>query len=753
MRNHAVLVLLTIATQGIAQAALARVQPIGMAQVMSRATGLQAHPNEDGLLGFGAGYFARFREHEVRYDVAQLRGAAPAFIALSAPAVTRGGIAVAIGADVVPVAWDRRATYSRGNGIEEGYDVGPDGIELSWTFDERPPGEGDLVVRYAVETTMGDPSAGSDGLRFANESCGVTIGRVTGVDRTGTKVAGAVQWDGTGVSLSLPADFVARASYPIVLDPVLGSTFSVAGPANLSLGDACYDATSDRWLIAWKVEVSPNSVVLAQLVSNASGALIGNALVLALNNDVGVPRVANNGQRDEFAVAFETRGTSAHVVVSRVSATTGALLGPITVDTNSFTFTDINIGALVEPQAGSNTGFTVTYKDWDLLNLPIQVIRLTYLPSGALTLGPVLSTLWADNGSTEFSNPRLSRAAAADGKLLAVAARRAGSAGYSIVARLLDAGNDSPASSVTLVQSTGQSTLNQQFVDVDGYAGHWAIAYDSPGLGTPSGPGVRVRPVAMDNTSGGLVVGAGSAFGGFLTDQASIPAVAFATGRVWLEYYSAAISFPGTTSVRQVVAVDAGSCQTCGDSFAVPLSPSSAVLSMLLNRCIATTTSGGVVNGEDALFVWADPVPNTSTSTLSARRLRDFGTVGTTTNLGGHCGTTGTLAFNHPPGIGSSGFRCTLSGLPPTALLPIFNFSPPTSTFPCGACVWTPFSVTLTPPILGGAAFVEFPIPCLIALVGQQFETQWTVVDLTQSPCPVLPGLVPSDRTLLTIGN
>ncbi|HEX5051843.1 MAG TPA: hypothetical protein VFZ65_08735, partial [Planctomycetota bacterium] len=709
MRNHSLFVLLTIAPCAIGQAAPARVQPIGMAQVMSRATGLQAHPNEDGLIGFGAGYFARFRDHEVRYDVTQERGATPAFVTLSAPAVTRDGVAVAIHAGVAPVTNDRRATYGRATGIDERYDVGPDGIELSWTFAERPPGEVDLVVRYAVETSLGAPVSDAGGLKFDNGSCGVTIGRVTGVDHTGASVAGAVQWDGTGVRLSLPAAFVDSAAYPIVLDPALGSTIAVAPLAPLTVSDACYDATTDRWLVAWsQTAAGPNNdMILAQLVANASGALVGNAIVVVVANTISEPpRVANHGLRDEFAVAYISDFNSVEVV--RVSAITGAVLGSTTVATTTgldFLY-DVNIGALVEPPIGSDSGFTVLYFDFTGSGA-IKANRLTYLPSGSLQVGPSVP-IWTNSSAAAFSSPRMSRAAGADGKLLAVAVRFNGS--NSIVTGLLDAGSVNPG--ITGVLDSNLPTGGLATVDVDGYAGRWVVAYDAPGPNLVSGPGVRVRPVALTNTGNSFVVGAAFSFGGFPTNQASYPSVAYALGRAWLGYYSLGSTLGGAVANRRVVALDSTSCTTCGDTFSVLFANSSPSTSLIRNRCLATTTSGGKPNGEEALFVWADPSLVVSSTALIAQRLRDFGTVGTTANLGGGCGTTGTLAFNHPPGIGSSGFRCTLSGLPPTALLPIFNFSPPTSTFPCGACVWTPFSVTLTPPILGGAAFVEFPIPC-----------------------------------------
>jgi hypothetical protein len=201
----------------------------------------------------------------------------------------------------------------------------------------------------------------------------------------------------------------------------------------------------------------------------------------------------------------------------------------------------------------------------------------------------------------------------------------------------------------------------------------------------------------------------------------------------------------GTISISQptvrVSAIDSQSCSSCNELLAMLLAPVTSRVQ------IATGTSGGAPDHERALAVWANGTQ------VFAQRLQNYGTNGTTTNVGGGCGNGGTQAFSHEPGIGSSGLACTVSGLPPTALATIFNFAAPGNAFVCGTCIWSPFSVTLTPPIVGGQATVQFPIPCLPTLIGSQFETQWTTVDLTQAPCPLVSGVVLTDRLLMTIGN
>ncbi|HEX5054815.1 MAG TPA: transposase [Planctomycetota bacterium] len=183
-------------------------------------------------------------------------------LALSKPTVTRGGTTLAVNASPSPVARALVASCARAEGVEERFDVQPDGVELTWTFAARPAGEGDLVVRYAVHTSLGEPTAVDGGLLFACDHGGVRIGRVTGVDARGRRVGGAVQWDGSGVAFSLPASFVDGAAYPIVLDPTMGTTFTVNGSITGidSDPDAAYDATTDRWLVVWLKTFSATDV-------------------------------------------------------------------------------------------------------------------------------------------------------------------------------------------------------------------------------------------------------------------------------------------------------------------------------------------------------------------------------------------------------------------------------------------------------------------------------------------------------------
>jgi hypothetical protein len=247
---------------------------------------------------------------------------------------------------------------------------------------------------------------------------------------------------------------------------------------------------------------------------------------------------------------------------------------------------------------------------------------------------------------------------------------------------------------------------------------------------TPPGSGTTVgcRTVTAGPT-GPLILGTTTSYVG--SNYANSPVVGYMPGRTWLGFKEG--------SAWWIRALDSGSCATCGESATWP--------SVNGSMSIATAAGSGVLTDELALAAWRNG------SQVLAQRLSNHGSGGSYANLGGGCGAGGNANFSHAPAIGSSSLACNLNSLPPSALLAIFNLAAPGAPVPCGPCMLAPFMVTNTVPVVGGAATITFPIPCLANLVGSQFETQWTTIDFTQAPCPALPVLAFSNRTLMTIGN
>ena len=714
-------------------------------QNISHNAGLQ-QDGSDELFGGGADYMVRFSPKTMRFHPAL--GSAVAtlqHLELTPEQVRRGGQPIVSGTlAATPRQQQLRASYAFAPGIEQRYDVGPDGMELTWKFDHRPAGSGDLVVRYAVDTSLPAPQATeAGGLTFElSEFGGVAIGGVTGIDARGTRVPGALRWTDGALELSLPSAFVDDAAYPIVLDPTFSTKFGVAtSGSDDSRPDVAYDRSLNRYLVIFLRTFSANSVLpRAQLVSG-TGTLVGSTIFpVTTPAKTTRARVANLPARNRFGIVWAQEIGSDNTLNFRaISAGNGSITHAaqlaILPGTDVFVDPDIAGDSLATTGISNTRGFVITWEDNFFDAIRARRIYFDGLDS-LLATSPV-DVLANSPGlaGAAYTQPEVSRLAGNDSTLL-VTARRSTLFGQQIAVAAL-------RSDTLTVEGTtsfgGLVNQVEQQPDVDGYNGQWVVAWTrAASLLAP--PLIAQRTVRFDGANFDL--SPEQTFWTSSTSFPSWPTVGYTPGRTWLGYRVTTNTLVQLTSL-QAAATDSGSSVWCDDTFVEPISNSSADVRIV----VGTQTSGGRTSGELALCVFGED------GDVFAQQLQNYGTGGSYTNLGGGCGGSGNPTFSHLPGIGSSGLVCSISGLPPTAVLTLFNFVPASSMFPCGPCVWAPLTITLTPPLLFGTASVEFPIPCLPSLVGSNFDTQWTTIDFTQTPCSLLPGLVVSDITRMTIGN
>ena len=205
-----------------------------------------------------------------------------------------------------PVAVDEDVRYDRGAGISEHFAVRMEGVELSYRFESKPEGTGDLVVRIQVETDLElDGPLAEDGAFALTEAGvgGVNVGAVTGVDANGRTVAGATRYEDGVLELSLPAGFVEEAAYPMVLDPIIESQLVVASGFYEVDPDVAYDESSDTFIVVWLRRLSGSDAAIYARRYDSDGNSKGTT-ILALEH--GEPLVANMAIRDQFVVVWKT---------------------------------------------------------------------------------------------------------------------------------------------------------------------------------------------------------------------------------------------------------------------------------------------------------------------------------------------------------------------------------------------------------------------------------------------------------------
>jgi hypothetical protein len=699
--------------------------------------GLQADA-DGGLRGGGADYRVRFAADGMCFEPA-LGQAAPttAFVRLHGATVRRDGETLCGPTAAAPERTGLRTSHCRGDGIVERFDVGPRAVELSWWFATRPAGNGDLVVRYAWTSSLPAPTAHGDGLRCVGPHGGVVFGGVTGVDARGARTAGRIAFVDGGLELSLPGAFVDAASYPLVLDPTIGAEIPISGGLTYDDGepDACYEGGSGRWFVVWRRTFSASDSDVRGQRLFANGQMNGTTIFFGSNGIVTPPRVASIADNGRFGVVWSQVASGiSSVQFQGCEATTGALDAATTLVTSSATVHGAaDIGSDPDAPNGSGRGFLIVYEDEDLD--AIRVRRVHYDIAGGQLVASAYAVCLDGLLGPLYHAPTIARAAGPDGWLLLAVQRRSPLVGSSAIEAKLLRVSGGLMGIANDVATSSNDDLGAP--DVDGYDGRWVVAHER-GAGTTSAA-VVVTPV-QDAGFTQIAFGAPVTLGGTILGRADHPSVGFAAARTWIGYRHVA-TLPSPTTTLRVAAIDSTTCTNCMDPFTVGSPGGTRIV-------VATPLSGGATHSETSLAVWHADLDD-----VAAQRLQHYGPTGSIVDLGGGCGNAGTVTWHHAPGIGSSDLRCSLTNFPTNTIAAIFNFSPPAATLPCGACAWLPFVVTQTPANGGGIFNARFAIPCLPALVGAQFDTQWTVVDLPQAPCAAFPGFVLSARSRLTIGQ
>ncbi|MGE3172370.1 MAG: hypothetical protein AB7O97_07060 [Planctomycetota bacterium] len=165
---------------------------------------------------------------------------------------------------IVPAPkWSRtRCEYDLG-AVLECYDLRPDGVEQTFVL-EGGPYTGDLVVRGAIDTPLRLASRG-----FAHGDLALTLGdgteiigygAATAVDAAGRRFPMQTAVDGHEVLLRLDAAVVAKASWPLVVDPVVSNLSVLSTPRVVDV-DVLHEALTPlgsqaRTWVAYHIEVA-----------------------------------------------------------------------------------------------------------------------------------------------------------------------------------------------------------------------------------------------------------------------------------------------------------------------------------------------------------------------------------------------------------------------------------------------------------------------------------------------------------------
>ncbi|MFY0521906.1 hypothetical protein ACN28I_01400 [Archangium gephyra] len=226
------------------------------------------------------------------------------------------------------------------NGVAEHFRNSKDGVEQSWSFEQKPSGTGDLEVRLPVKSGryLGETV---NGLHFAagSSGLGVRYGHGTWVDSEGQRTPVPARFEADSIVLRVPAQVVDASTYPAVLDPIvspeIGMDDPVNGPADNSQYNPAIAHNGTSFLVVWHDYRNSGSYdIYGARVSNTgtvldtTGIRISNAI-----NWQYAPAVTHDGT-NFLVVWHDSRGGNYDIYGSRVSNTGTVLdLGGIPIST------------------------------------------------------------------------------------------------------------------------------------------------------------------------------------------------------------------------------------------------------------------------------------------------------------------------------------------------------------------------------------------------------------------------------------
>lgn len=198
----------------------------------------------------------------------------------------------------------------RHGNVEERWDVRPNGLELSFVIPNQPACEGDLVVRGRITSDLvaahQEPMHGPIAFHAFDGRPIVNYGEAFVLDANGNVAPIATGFDGQELTLHVPQAFLATATYPITIDPLL-TRFRITTHADPpGAADIARDDENDHRLVTWTRRSSLSDWDLwSILVTDAGSHVTLHYADVSANWSTTAPSAGHIAGADCWALAFE----------------------------------------------------------------------------------------------------------------------------------------------------------------------------------------------------------------------------------------------------------------------------------------------------------------------------------------------------------------------------------------------------------------------------------------------------------------
>jgi hypothetical protein len=292
--------------------------------------------------------------------------------------------------------------------LTEVIDTRLDQLEQSFVF-ETLPVRGALAVEIAMTTELAaEPIHG--GLRFANEWGHIDYTKAIAKDAAGRSLPLDIQWTGAGARIEIPAEFVAEAQLPLVLDPVLNYWYLLASGQTQLQHDsdvATWQSGNGRVLLVWQRQWSATDQDCFGLMFDGGLGLVRTDFAVDFTAEDWLKiAVAGNNYAQNFLVVSEVRSGLLWWIGGRTIAQDGTVGSLITIERELVVGTP---GNNYHPDVGSDPYFgvgyyTVVFNKRTLTSSDIYMRQLT--TAGALR---TTNAVAVDVSTSEESRPSISK--------------------------------------------------------------------------------------------------------------------------------------------------------------------------------------------------------------------------------------------------------------------------------------------------------------------------------------------------------
>ena len=307
-----------------------------------------------------------------------------------------------------------RITIARPN-AEAWYDMEWDQVKQSFAFDLLPSDQ-ELVLQIAVESEL---SVGElpNGLRFQNDRGGLDYTQALVYDATGQERSIPIGWVQGKIELRVPADFMAQAQSPIVVDPIV-RTYQIHGEFQKDSvsPDVAYDLDANEFAY---VHVSVFSATDRDILVQTWGATSDTAKELAWVEISGAdwfnPAIANDNASDTYLVVNlvdvggqnEVWGTS--VAAGTLETSSSVLIGSVSNNALPWSNASLDVGG----NSFHHSLFKVVWaREFPTLGYNgIRTANVTPAPANNPILPPIVGVTETidGSGSVSSSKPKISK--------------------------------------------------------------------------------------------------------------------------------------------------------------------------------------------------------------------------------------------------------------------------------------------------------------------------------------------------------